>query len=76
MFVTGEDMKEYIPLVLGNLIEIINRPNTPKTLLENTGQLSSCFLCSFTFLHQCFFPWVILCTTLILLNEYDYIVLL
>lgn len=31
-------MKEYIPVVLGNLIEIINRPNTPKTLLENTGK--------------------------------------
>lgn len=35
---TGADMKEYIPIVLGNLIEIINRPNTPKTLLENTGE--------------------------------------
>ena len=31
-------MKEYIPVVIGNLIEIINRPNTPKTLLENTGK--------------------------------------
>ncbi|WAR22767.1 TNPO1-like protein [Mya arenaria] len=33
----GPDMKEYVPVVLGNLIEIINRPNTPKTLLENTA---------------------------------------
>ena len=31
-------MKEFIPIVLGSLIEIINRPNTPKTLLENTGK--------------------------------------
>jgi len=30
-------MKPYIPLVLSHLIVIINRPNTPKTLLENTG---------------------------------------
>ena len=25
-------------MVLNNLVEIINRPNTPKTLLENTGE--------------------------------------
>lgn len=30
-------MKPYIPMVLNQLISIINRPNTPKTLLENTG---------------------------------------
>ena len=30
-------MKPYVPLVLTQLITIINRPNTPKTLLENTG---------------------------------------
>ena len=36
-------MKDYVPHVLGPLIEIINRPNTPKTLLENTGNLSVCF---------------------------------
>lgn len=35
----GADMKEYIPVVIGHLIEIINRPNTPKTLLENTGKI-------------------------------------
>lgn len=35
--VLGPDTKPYIPLVLTQLIEIINRPNTPKTLLENTG---------------------------------------
>jgi len=34
---TGADMKPYVPLVLSQLIGIINRPNTPKTLLENTG---------------------------------------
>uniref|UniRef100_T1JGX6 Importin N-terminal domain-containing protein n=1 Tax=Strigamia maritima TaxID=126957 RepID=T1JGX6_STRMM len=32
----GPDMKPYIPHVLTQLINIINRPNTPKTLLENT----------------------------------------
>ena len=32
-------MKDYVPHVLNPLIEIINRPNTPKTLLENTGRL-------------------------------------
>jgi len=30
-------MKPYVPLVLTQLIALINRPNTPKTLLENTG---------------------------------------
>ncbi|XP_055382559.1 transportin-1 [Condylostylus longicornis] len=33
----GEETKPYIPLVLKELIVIINRPNTPKTLLENTA---------------------------------------
>jgi len=33
----GTDMKPYVPLVLPQLIALINRPNTPKTLLENTG---------------------------------------
>jgi len=35
--IAGADMKPYVPLVLTQLITIINRPNTPKTLLENTG---------------------------------------
>jgi len=35
---TGEGMRPYVPIVLNQLIEIINRPNTPKTLLENTGK--------------------------------------
>lgn len=26
-------------MVLNQLVEIINRPNTPKTLLENTGNV-------------------------------------
>ena len=30
-------MKEFVPKVLNQLITIINRPKTPKTLLENTG---------------------------------------
>ncbi|XP_045459625.1 transportin-1 isoform X2 [Melitaea cinxia] len=33
----GPETSKYIPLVLSNLVEIINRPNTPKTLLENTA---------------------------------------
>ena len=33
----GADMKPYVPLLLQPLIMIINRPNTPKTLLENTA---------------------------------------
>ncbi|KAK2150308.1 hypothetical protein LSH36_413g02041 [Paralvinella palmiformis] len=33
----GEGMRPYVPIVLNQLIEIINRPNTPKTLLENTA---------------------------------------
>lgn len=35
----GEGTRPYIPLVLRELIVIINRPNTTKTLLENTGKL-------------------------------------
>lgn len=31
------EMTPYIGLVLNQLVEIINRPNTPKTLLENTA---------------------------------------
>lgn len=34
----GEEMQPYVQMVLNNLVEIINRPNTPKTLLENTGE--------------------------------------
>ncbi|RMB90075.1 hypothetical protein DUI87_33530 [Hirundo rustica rustica] len=33
----GAEMQPYVPMVLNNLVEIINRPNTPKTLLENTA---------------------------------------
>ncbi|XP_023724249.1 transportin-1 [Cryptotermes secundus] len=33
----GHDTRPYIPLVLSQLIVIINKPNTPKTLLENTA---------------------------------------
>ena len=33
----GADMKQYVPLLLQPLIIIINRSNTPKTLLENTA---------------------------------------
>ncbi|CAG9581670.1 unnamed protein product [Danaus chrysippus] len=33
----GAETSKYIPLVLNHLVDIINRPNTPKTLLENTA---------------------------------------
>ncbi|XP_074105012.1 transportin 1 [Cotesia typhae] len=33
----GHDTSVYIPLIINQLIDIINRPNTPKTLLENTA---------------------------------------
>ena len=33
----GDGMAGYIPPILGPLINIINKPNTPKTLLENTA---------------------------------------
>lgn len=33
----GPEMQPYVAMVLHQLVEIINRPNTPKTLLENTG---------------------------------------
>lgn len=35
----GPEMQPYIAMVLHQLVEIINRPNTPKTLLENTGTI-------------------------------------
>ena len=35
--ISGAEMSEFIPVVLSQLIVIINRPKTPKTLLENTG---------------------------------------
>nr|XP_023678943.1 transportin-1 [Paramormyrops kingsleyae] len=33
----GAEMQPYVAMVLHQLVEIINRPNTPKTLLENTA---------------------------------------
>ena len=33
----GNDMQPYVTLVISPLVDIINRPNTPKTLLENTA---------------------------------------
>lgn len=38
---SGVEMQPYIAMVLNQLVEIINRPNTPKTLLENTGILNA-----------------------------------
>lgn len=40
----GAEMQPYVGLVLPHLVEIINRPNTPKTLLENTGTYIRTFL--------------------------------
>lgn len=37
----GPEMRPYIQLVLPQLIVIINQPDTPKTLLENTGMLNT-----------------------------------
>lgn len=34
----GADTRPFIEIVLGQLIEIIKNPHTPKTLLENTGE--------------------------------------
>ena len=47
---TGADMKPYVSLVLTQLIAIINRPNTPKTLLENTGLYDFANISVFCFL--------------------------
>ncbi|XP_013409528.1 transportin-1 isoform X2 [Lingula anatina] len=33
----GADMRPYVQMVMTQLVDIINRPNTPKTLLENTA---------------------------------------
>uniref|UniRef100_A0AAZ3SUD9 Transportin-1 n=1 Tax=Oncorhynchus tshawytscha TaxID=74940 RepID=A0AAZ3SUD9_ONCTS len=43
----GAEMQPYVTMVLHQLVEIINRPNTPKTLLENTGTTTRwrCRLC-------------------------------
>lgn len=38
LWISGADTRLYIPLVLDQLIAIINRPTTTKTLLENTGE--------------------------------------
>uniref|UniRef100_A0A8B9UGU9 Transportin 2 n=1 Tax=Anas zonorhyncha TaxID=75864 RepID=A0A8B9UGU9_9AVES len=60
------EMQPYVQMVLNNLVEIINRPNTPKTLLENTaitiGRLG--FVCPqevAPMLQQFIRPW---CTSL------------
>ncbi|XP_025914093.1 transportin-2 [Apteryx rowi] len=62
----GAEMQPYVQMVLNNLVEIINRPNTPKTLLENTaitiGRLG--FVCPqevAPMLQQFIRPW---CTSL------------
>lgn len=39
-FRLGEGTQQYLHFILKELIVIINRPNTPKTLLENTGKNS------------------------------------
>ena len=40
-------MQASVTMVLGPLVDIINRSNTPKTLLENTGELYGPSLCAF-----------------------------
>jgi hypothetical protein len=49
MMILGNEMHNYIPLFLNQLIAIINRPNTPKTLLENTGKKEILSLIEFVF---------------------------
>jgi hypothetical protein len=34
---SGPDMAQYVTILIEPLIEIINKSNTPKTLLENTA---------------------------------------
>uniref|UniRef100_A0A8C4N7S8 Transportin 1 n=1 Tax=Eptatretus burgeri TaxID=7764 RepID=A0A8C4N7S8_EPTBU len=62
----GTEMQVYVPMVLNHLVDIINRANTPKTLLENTaitiGRLG--FVCPqevAPILQQFIRPW---CTSL------------
>ena len=51
----GPEMKPYAGVILNQLIVIINRENTPKTLLENTGETLSVCLCVSVFLSVCIF---------------------
>lgn len=37
----GADMNAYVNIVSADLIFILNKPNTPKTLLENTGNATA-----------------------------------
>ena len=37
--VAGQEMQPFVCLVLEQLVNIVNRANAPKTLLENTGEL-------------------------------------
>lgn len=39
LVILGQDMQPSVQMVLPPLVDIINRANTPKTLLENTGKL-------------------------------------
>lgn len=48
---SGSDMQPFVGMVLTQLIDIINRSNTPKTLLENTGE--QLIVVSFIVLIQC-----------------------
>ena len=43
-FFSGAEIRQFIPMFLETLIVLINRPNTQKTLLENTGLLYICFI--------------------------------
>ena len=40
----GAETNQFIPQVLDKLITIINKPHTPKTLLENTGRHGNCLI--------------------------------
>merc|ERR1719322_810933 len=69
----GDGMAVYIQPILGPLITIINRPNTPKTLLENTaitiGRMGLvCPQIVAPSLHQFVRPW---CTSLRNIRDND-----
>lgn len=44
MFLIGTEMQPYVPIILNQLVITMNRQNTPKTLLENTGKYNKLHL--------------------------------
>ena len=71
----GEDMQSSVSMVLSPLVEIINRSNTPKTLLENTGKFATFvtkrFICRKASHGLVFILCLVLCLLLLYLG-YNY----